>query len=65
MERLKQKLALEFNMNDLGNLRYFLGMEVARNKTGISVTQRKYMLNLLKETGMLGCKPTNMPMDPS
>lgn len=65
MERLKQKLALEFNMNNLGNFRYFLGMEVARNKTGISVTQRKYMLNLLKETGMLGCKPTNMPMDPS
>ena len=65
MERLKQKLALEFDMRDLGNLRYFLGMEVAGNKTGISVPQRKYMLNLLKETGMLGCKPTNTPMDPS
>lgn len=65
MERLKRKLVLEFDMKDLGNLRYFLGMEVAGNKTGISVTQRKYMMNLLKETGMLGCKPTNTPMDPS
>ena len=38
MERLKKRLALEFEMKNLGNLKYFLGMEVARNKTGISVT---------------------------
>ena len=40
-------------------------MEVARNKTGISVSQRKYVLDLLKETGMMGCKPVDTPMDPS
>ena len=32
-------------------------MEVVRNKNGISILQRKYVLDLLKETGMLGCKP--------
>ena len=32
-------------------------MEVVRNKNGISILQRKYVLDLLKETGMLECKP--------
>ncbi|RVX06299.1 Retrovirus-related Pol polyprotein from transposon TNT 1-94 [Vitis vinifera] len=53
----------EFEVKDLGNLKYFLGMEVARSRKGIVVSQRKYILDLLKETGMLGCKPINTPMD--
>ncbi|RVW26484.1 Retrovirus-related Pol polyprotein from transposon RE2 [Vitis vinifera] len=48
---------------DLGNLKYFLGMEIARSKKGIAVSQRKYVLDLLNETGMLGCKPAETPMD--
>ena len=64
MERLKEKLVVEFETKDLGPLHYFLGMEVARNKSGISVSQRKYILDLLKETRMLGCKPVDTPMDP-
>ena len=38
-------------------------MEIARSKEGISVSQRKYVLDLLKETGMSGCKPAETPMD--
>ena len=41
MKRLKEILATEFNIKDLGSLRYFLGMEVARNNTSMSVSQRK------------------------
>ena len=29
------------------------------------VSQRKYILDLLKETGMSGCKPTDTPIDPN
>ncbi|RVX10421.1 Retrovirus-related Pol polyprotein from transposon TNT 1-94 [Vitis vinifera] len=61
---LKKLLAREFEIKDLGQLRYFLGMEVGRTKEGILVTQRKHVLDLLQETGMLGCKPVDMPMDP-
>jgi hypothetical protein len=43
----------------LGSLNYFLGIEVARSKHGIFVSQRKYILDLLKETRMQGCKATN------
>jgi hypothetical protein len=38
-------------------------MEVARSRKGIYVSQRKYVLDLLKETGMIGCKPADTPMD--
>ena len=34
-ERLKRKLAKEFEIKDLGSLRYFLGIEIAINKSGI------------------------------
>lgn len=65
LARIKAGLAVEFEMKDLGKLRYFLGMEVARSREGISVSQRKYVLDLLSETRMLGCKPAETPMDPN
>ena len=65
MNQLKASLASEFEIKDLGSLKYFLGMEVARSKEGIMVSQRKYILDLLKETVMSGCKPIETPIDPN
>ena len=62
---VKECLASEFEIKDLGTLRYFLGMEVARSKKGIVVSQRKYVLDLPKETGMSGCRPAKTPIDPN
>ena len=62
IEALRKILAKEFEVKDLGVLRYFLGMEIARNKNGISISQRKYTLDLLKETWMLGCKLSDIPI---
>ncbi|KAH9650093.1 protein kinase domain-containing protein [Citrus sinensis] len=63
--RLKKVLARDFEIKDLGNLKYFLGMEFARSKDGIVVSQRKYVLDLLEETGLLGCKAAETPIDPN
>nr|XP_019709971.1 uncharacterized protein LOC109506515 [Elaeis guineensis] len=56
INRLKIHLAQSFEVKDLGPLRYFLGIEVARSSHGIFLSQRKYVLDLLTETGMLGCR---------
>ena len=65
LERLKRKLAVEFEIKDLEASKYCLGMEFARSKEGIFVNQCKYVLDLLGETGQLGCKPAKTPIEPN
>ncbi|XP_070667580.1 uncharacterized mitochondrial protein AtMg00810-like [Malus domestica] len=62
MMKLEQNLVAEFEMNNLEDLKYFLGVEVARSSKGNFLSQRKYVMDLLKETGMLGCKPVDIPI---
>ena len=49
-------------MKNLGGLKYFLGIEVARSQKGIFLSQRKYVLDLLSKVGLLECKPANTPI---
>ena len=50
-------------MKDLGELKFFLGIEVARSNEGIVMCQRKYALELVAETGMSGAKPASTPFE--
>ncbi|XP_021631822.1 uncharacterized mitochondrial protein AtMg00810-like [Manihot esculenta] len=63
MTRLKKLLAQELEIKDLEKFQYFLRIEVARSKKEIFISQRKYVLDLLEETGMLGCKPAETPIE--
>lgn len=60
-ENLTNDLKKSFRLRELGPLKYFLGLEVARN----SDCHRKYALELLSSTGMLGCKPSSVPIIPN
>ena len=62
IESLKRNLFQEFEMKDLGDLKYFLGIEVLRSQRGIFFRQRKYILDILAETGLLECKPADTPI---
>ena len=62
---VKQRLAKEFEIKELGKLKYFLGIEVAYSTQGIFISQQKYVTDLLAKTGKIGCKPVSTPMDPN
>ncbi|MCH79569.1 hypothetical protein A2U01_0000320 [Trifolium medium] len=64
IHNLKALLDAKFSIKDLGHLEYFLGFEVARSKSGISLCQRKYTLDLLQDSGLLAAKPSPTPMQP-
>ena len=59
---LKSFLYGQFHTKDLRMLKYLLGIEVIRSNHGIFISQRKYVMDLLSETGKFGAKPCNSPM---
>ena len=63
VRKLKKQMAAKFEIKDLGALKYFLGIELARSKHGILISQRKFVLDLLKEMGILGSKACDTPME--
>ena len=62
---LKKSLSKEFEIKDLGALKYFIGTEIARFKHEIFISQIKYVFDFLQETGMLWCKSNDTPIDPN
>jgi len=56
IQAIKSSLNAAFAIKDLGQLKFFLGLEIARTKKGIHVCQRKYALEILSDKGMIGAK---------
>ena len=63
IQEAKDILHHNFKMKDLGELRYFLGIEFARSKKGILMNQRRYALELVAECGLSGGKVTTTPLE--
>nr|XP_034908584.1 uncharacterized mitochondrial protein AtMg00810-like [Populus alba] len=63
LNTVKQYLRTTFPIKDLGNLKYFLGIEVARSTKDIVLCQRKYALDILTDSGFSGAKPVTFPME--
>ena len=63
IQRFKEYLNICFHMKDLGRLKYFLGVEVARGPAGFVLCQRKYALDIISETGLLGARPAAVPLE--
>lgn len=64
IQALNSELHCMFKLKDLGDLKYFLGLEIARSSQVIYLSQRNYTLHLLEDTWYLACKPTIVPMEP-
>ena len=52
-----------FKLKDLAPLKYFLGIEVSRNSTRLFVSQHKYAMDILAESGLTASKPAAFPME--
>ena len=63
IQKLKQHIFNHFQTKDLGKLKYFLGIEVPQSNSGVVISQRKYTLDILADTGMLDCKLVDTLMD--
>ncbi|XP_057989143.1 uncharacterized mitochondrial protein AtMg00810-like [Hevea brasiliensis] len=59
---VKQFLHDSFTIKDLGYAKYFLGVEIARSTSGLFFNQRKYILDIITDAGLLNCKPKEFPM---
>ncbi|KAL8162343.1 hypothetical protein V2J09_013832 [Rumex salicifolius] len=53
-----------FSLRDLGDLHYFLGVEVVRSKDSIMLSQQKYTRDLLHRSKMHDAKPISSPSEP-
>ena len=63
INHIKKLLSDWFQMKDMKELHYFLGIDVIRTPTDIMVSQRHYILNLLWRFGMTQCKSLATPLD--
>ncbi|XP_043714862.1 L-type lectin-domain containing receptor kinase IX.1-like [Telopea speciosissima] len=60
---LKMTLHQQFRLKDLGPVKYFLGLEVARSRHGIFLNQQQYALDILLDMNFSGARTTAFPME--
>lgn len=63
IQETKQILHHHFKIKDLGELKYFLGIEFCRSTQGIVMNQRKYALELISDAGLTGARPSLTPLE--
>ena len=55
-------MANEFEMSMIGELSYFLGLQIKQLKNGTFVSQGKYIKDMIKKFGMIDSKVISTPM---
>ncbi|GKD17174.1 ribonuclease H-like domain-containing protein, partial [Tanacetum coccineum] len=63
LQQIIASLHQEFSMTNLGSLNYFLGISVTRDSTRMFLSQRKYAIEILEQAHMIGCNPSQTPVD--
>ncbi|KAF3658225.1 hypothetical protein FXO37_14525 [Capsicum annuum] len=65
VDQVIASIASQFSIKDLGNLHYFLGVEVIRSSDGLILTQANYVNEILNDELMTDCKNVHTPMSVS
>ena len=61
-DKFAEEMNNKFEMSMIGDMKYFLGLQIIQNKEGIFISQTKYLKDLLKRFGLETCKPIGIPM---
>ena len=62
INKVKPLFSNKFEMMDMKELHYILGIEVIWTPIGIMISQQYYILNLFYKFGMTECKPVATPL---
>ena len=64
IREVKRGLNAKFNMKDLGEARYLLGIEIRRQKNGdVFLVQERYARDVVERFSMSSCKPVSTPLE--
>ena len=64
IEALARKLKKSFEISELGDIRYYLGMEVEKAQHGdYFLSQRKYIREVVESSGLAEAKASNISLD--
>ena len=63
MDHMKDVLSSEWEVTDIGEPHKIVGIEVTHTDNSISISQQKYIENLLRKENMLDANPVTIPMD--
>ena len=63
IDEFKRQMMSEFDMSDLGLLKYYLGIEVEQHAEGITIKQSAYARKVLDQFGMTECNHVRVPME--
>jgi hypothetical protein len=61
-QKFSKDMQNEFEMSLLGELTFFLGLQICQSNKGIFISQEKYIREMLKKFGMTDCKSVSTPM---
>ncbi|CAI7792007.1 unnamed protein product [Closterium sp. NIES-54] len=62
LDEVKSLLSPRFRMKDLGEAKYYLGVQIERDESGILIHQEMYILNMLESFGLSEANPVRTPL---
>ncbi|CAI7782009.1 unnamed protein product, partial [Closterium sp. NIES-54] len=62
LDEVKGLLSSRFSMKDLGEAKYYLGVQIERDESGILIHQERYILNMLESFGLSEANPVRTPL---
>ncbi|GKA50389.1 uncharacterized mitochondrial protein-like protein [Tanacetum coccineum] len=62
INEFKRIMASQFEMSNLGELTYYLGIEVSQGNDCVEIKKERYAMKILKESGMEDCITTLYPI---